>query len=65
MAGQVYVSGSIVPPHNSQYLLRFGKPVTMNAVGLVTQQNAQDFVPFNTTVAPFASDTSKILSLLI
>jgi len=65
MAGQVYVSGSIVPSHDSQHLLRFGKPVTMNAVGLVTQQNAPDFVPFNTTVAPFANDTSKILSVLI
>ncbi|KXN89264.1 Mannan endo-1,4-beta-mannosidase F [Leucoagaricus sp. SymC.cos] len=40
----------------------FGKPVTLSSVGLVTQQNAQAFVPFNTSVAPFAADTSSTAS---
>lgn len=36
----------------------FGKPVTLSGIGIVTQENAPDFVPFNTTVAPFASDAN-------
>jgi len=31
----------------------FGKPVTLNGFGLVTQANAPFFVPFNQTQAPF------------
>ncbi|KAJ7097935.1 glycoside hydrolase family 5 protein [Mycena belliarum] len=34
----------------------FGKPVTLTGFGLVTQDNAPSFVPFNSTVAPFAND---------
>ncbi|KAF9052628.1 glycoside hydrolase family 5 protein [Panaeolus papilionaceus] len=34
----------------------FGKPVSLNGFGLVTQDNAPFFVPFNATQAPFASD---------
>ncbi|KAF9451028.1 glycoside hydrolase family 5 protein [Macrolepiota fuliginosa MF-IS2] len=36
----------------------FGKPVTMSGMGLVAQNNTQAFVPFNSTVAPFAGDSS-------
>ncbi|PBK78145.1 glycoside hydrolase [Armillaria solidipes] len=35
----------------------FGKPVALTAFGLVSQQHAPDFVPFNTTVAPFAANS--------
>jgi len=31
----------------------FGKPVVLTGFGLVTQNNAPDFVPFNATLAPF------------
>ncbi|KAJ6502557.1 glycoside hydrolase family 5 protein [Mycena sanguinolenta] len=41
----------------------FGKPVTLTGFGLVTQDNAPSFVPFNTTVAPFASDQIGNLTL--
>jgi len=34
----------------------FGKPITLTGFGLVTQDNAPSFVPFNSTVAPFAND---------
>ncbi|KAG2132512.1 glycoside hydrolase family 5 protein [Suillus bovinus] len=33
-----------------------GKPSVLTAFGLVTQSNAPDFVPFNSTVAPFATN---------
>lgn len=32
---------------------RVGKPTIMNAFGIVTQDNAPFFVPFNSTIAPF------------
>lgn len=35
-------------------LFRYMKPVSLLAFGLVTQGNAPDFVPFNSTIAPFA-----------
>lgn len=35
---------------------RFGKPIILSGFGLVTQDNAPSFVPFNSTVAPFAND---------
>ncbi|KIM49126.1 glycoside hydrolase family 5 protein [Hebeloma cylindrosporum] len=35
----------------------FGKPVTLNGFGLVTQANAPSFVPFNQTQAPFGPDS--------
>ncbi|PPQ71971.1 hypothetical protein CVT24_008188 [Panaeolus cyanescens] len=38
----------------------FGKPVTLNGFGLVTQDNAPFFVPFNSTQAPFAPDNTTI-----
>ncbi|KAG6814339.1 hypothetical protein H0H92_010924 [Tricholoma furcatifolium] len=34
------------------------KPVSLTGFGLVTQSNAASFVPFNSTVAPFAADSS-------
>ncbi|KAF5330740.1 hypothetical protein D9619_005756 [Psilocybe cf. subviscida] len=37
----------------------FGKPVTLNGFGLVTQSNAPFFVPFNTSVAPFGPDAAN------
>ncbi|KAJ3514846.1 hypothetical protein NLJ89_g2126 [Agrocybe chaxingu] len=36
----------------------FGKPVTLNGFGLVTQANAPFFVPFNSTQAPFGPDAA-------
>jgi mannan endo-1,4-beta-mannosidase len=36
----------------------YGKPMALIGFGLVTQANAPFFVPFNSTVAPFASDNS-------
>ncbi|KAK0459721.1 glycoside hydrolase family 5 protein [Desarmillaria tabescens] len=36
----------------------FGKPIALTAFGLVSQEHAPDFVPFNTTVAPFAADST-------
>jgi mannan endo-1,4-beta-mannosidase len=36
----------------------FQKPVSLTGFGLVTQSNAPSFVPFNSTVAPFAPDNS-------
>jgi mannan endo-1,4-beta-mannosidase len=36
----------------------FGKPVSLTGFGLVTQSNAPSYVPFNSTVAPFAPDNS-------
>ncbi|KAK7014868.1 helicase ATP-binding domain-containing protein [Favolaschia claudopus] len=41
----------------------FGKPVTLSGFGLVTQTNAPSFVPFNSTVAPFANDQIGNLTL--
>jgi len=35
------------------------KPIVMTGFGLVTQNNSQAFVPFNTTEAPFASPASN------
>ncbi|KAG7452522.1 glycoside hydrolase [Guyanagaster necrorhizus] len=37
----------------------FGKPIALTAFGLVSQEHAPDFVPFNSTVAPFAADSSN------
>jgi mannan endo-1,4-beta-mannosidase len=36
----------------------FAKPTIMTGFGLVTQQNAPAFVPFNTTIAPFGPDNT-------
>ncbi|KIJ69403.1 glycoside hydrolase family 5 protein [Hydnomerulius pinastri MD-312] len=36
-----------------------GKPVALTGFGLVTQMNAPNFVPFNMTTAPYASDASS------
>ncbi|KIK57840.1 glycoside hydrolase family 5 protein [Collybiopsis luxurians FD-317 M1] len=36
----------------------YNKPVTLTGFGLVTQDNAPFFVPFNTTIAPFASQST-------
>lgn len=33
-----------------------GKPSALTAFGLVTQANAANFVPFDMTTAPYASD---------
>jgi mannan endo-1,4-beta-mannosidase len=35
-----------------------GKPVALTGFGLVTQANAQNFVPFNSSTAPFATQGS-------
>jgi len=34
----------------------FNKPISLTGFGLVTQNNAPSYVPFNTTVAPFGPD---------
>ncbi|KAG6820366.1 hypothetical protein H0H93_001558 [Arthromyces matolae] len=39
----------------------FNKPVSLTGFGLVTQSNAPFFVPFNSTVAPFGSDSAGVL----
>ncbi|KAG2050862.1 hypothetical protein BDR06DRAFT_998382 [Suillus hirtellus] len=41
-----------------QSAVAVGKPVVLNAFGLVTQSNLNDFVPLNLTYAPYASDTA-------
>lgn len=38
----------------------FGKPIALTAFGLVSQEHAPDFVPFNTTVAPFAANSQGV-----
>ncbi|KAF9564649.1 glycoside hydrolase family 5 protein [Agrocybe pediades] len=35
----------------------FNKPIILNGFGLVTQNNSQSFVPFNSSLAPFGADT--------
>jgi mannan endo-1,4-beta-mannosidase len=40
----------------------FQKPSALLGFGLVTQPNAPFFVPFNTTIAPFASDSTSTTS---
>ncbi|KAJ7774617.1 glycoside hydrolase family 5 protein [Mycena maculata] len=50
---QAGLSWIIRHAQNSQM---FGKPITLTGFGLVTQDNAPSFVPFNSTVAPFAND---------
>ncbi|KAF8831301.1 hypothetical protein HHX47_DHR1000738 [Lentinula edodes] len=47
---------------HGQLAQQFDKPVSLLGFGLVTQTNAPDFVPFNSTVAPFASDTTSTVS---
>ncbi|KAK0210748.1 glycoside hydrolase family 5 protein [Desarmillaria ectypa] len=42
----------------------FGKPIALTAFGLVSQEHAPDFVPFNSTVAPFAADSKGMISSL-
>ncbi|KAG2052503.1 glycoside hydrolase, partial [Suillus hirtellus] len=42
---------------SAQSAAAVGKPVVLNGFGLVTQSNLNDFVPFNLTYAPYASDT--------
>lgn len=41
----------------------FGKPIALTGFGLVTQSSSPFFVPFNTTIAPFASDQLFNISL--
>lgn len=45
--------------YQAQSAAAVGKPLIMTAFGLVTQDNAADFVPFNMTTAPYASGTSS------
>jgi mannan endo-1,4-beta-mannosidase len=40
----------------------FDKPVSLLGFGLVTQTNAPFFVPFNSTIAPFASNATVTVS---
>ncbi|KAF7322969.1 Glycoside hydrolase family 5 protein [Mycena chlorophos] len=41
----------------------FGKPIVLSGFGLVTQNAAPFFVPFNTTIAPFANSQVGNISL--
>ncbi|CAK5277419.1 unnamed protein product [Mycena citricolor] len=41
---------------HSQSSQTANKPIIMSGFGLVTQESAPSFVPFNSTVAPFAND---------
>ncbi|KAJ7580444.1 glycoside hydrolase family 5 protein [Mycena floridula] len=43
--------------YESTFSKRFGKPISLIGFGLVTGQNAEFFVPFNTSVAPFGPDS--------
>ncbi|KAG2137836.1 glycoside hydrolase family 5 protein [Suillus bovinus] len=43
---------------SAQSAAAVGKPVVLNGFGLVTQSNLNDFVPFNMTYAPYASNTA-------
>ncbi|KAG1813480.1 glycoside hydrolase family 5 protein [Suillus variegatus] len=45
---------------SAQSAAAVGKPVVLNGFGLVTQSNLNDFVPFNLTYAPYASDTAVV-----
>lgn len=36
-----------------------GKPSALTGFGLVTQENSPFFTPFNTSVAPFGSDSGQ------
>ncbi|KAG0707761.1 glycoside hydrolase family 5 protein [Suillus ampliporus] len=45
--------------YQAQSAAAVGKPAVLTGFGLVTQSNAPSFVPFNSTVAPFASDNSS------
>ncbi|KAF9264690.1 glycoside hydrolase family 5 protein [Marasmius fiardii PR-910] len=38
-----------------------GKPVALTGFGLVTQANAQNFVPFNSSTAPFATQGQSLI----
>ena len=47
-------------------LSRFNKPVCLTAFGLVTQNNAAVFVPFNSTLPPLGNTSmSNILSFFL
>ncbi|KAJ6547556.1 glycoside hydrolase superfamily [Mycena capillaripes] len=48
---------------NGEASQSLGKPITLTGFGLVTQDNAPSFVPFNSTVAPFANDQIGNLTL--
>jgi len=45
--------------HQAQSGQLFGKPVALTGFGLVTQNNAPDFVPFNSTTVSDATTTSS------
>jgi hypothetical protein len=47
----------------SNIYLSVGKPSVLTGFGLVTQDNAPYFVPFNSTVAPFANATVEKQSM--
>ncbi|KAG2020297.1 CEL4b mannanase [Coprinopsis cinerea AmutBmut pab1-1] len=43
--------------YHAESALAFGKPATLNGFGLVTQEHVPNYVPFNSSEAPYASDT--------
>ncbi|KAG1723775.1 glycoside hydrolase family 5 protein [Suillus paluster] len=43
---------------SAQSAAAVGKPVVLNGFGLVTQDNLNNYVPFNATYAPYASNTA-------
>ncbi|KAG1811088.1 hypothetical protein EV424DRAFT_1542635 [Suillus variegatus] len=47
---------------SAQSAAAVGKPVVLDAFGLVTQSNLNNFVPFNLTYAPYASDTASAVT---
>lgn len=49
--------------NQAQSAAAVGKPLIMTAFGLVTQSNAADFVPFNMTTAPYATNTSSDVTI--
>lgn len=44
--------------NQAQSAQQVGKPSLLSGFGLVTQNNAQDFVPFNSTISPDTASTS-------
>ncbi|EAU88551.2 beta-mannase [Coprinopsis cinerea okayama7 len=45
--------------YHAESALAFGKPATLNGFGLVTQEHVPNYVPFNSSEAPYASDKEQ------
>jgi hypothetical protein len=43
------------------FLFSVGKPLVLNGFGLVSQTNLNNFVPFNMSYAPYATNTGNVV----